>query len=111
VKILYFPHFPQGAPVGKAECSRAFAEIELSLKNKATQIICFLGCDLVHPGCVVTSGLADLPGEWVVCWVTKPTLGLVEWRAGLMPVPEGHTGPWQADAGWSIKGQKWVGAS
>jgi hypothetical protein len=110
MKIVYFPHFPGGTPVGKAECAMAFGEIELSLKRRATQIVCFLGCDLVCPGCIVTSGLADLPGEWVVCWVTKPALELVEWRAGLMPVPEGHTGPWRADAGWALpKAQRWIG--
>ena len=78
-------------------------EIACSLNRKASLIILFVGCDYAVPGAIVS--LETHPAhDWLVCWVTPPPdrYPWLRWRAGIMPVPDGHTGAWPQEKGWAL---------
>ena len=78
-------------------------DIALSLKHKATVTICYTGCHALVPGAIVS--LETRPEhDWLVCWVIPPPrrYPTLDARAGIMPVPEGHKGPWPQEKGWEL---------
>lgn len=77
-------------------------EIARSLKRKDTVVIEF--AYFIHqlvPGAIVEM---EKGRKMVVCWVSPAHCANAghDHRAGLMPLPEGHTGPWTADHGWRL---------
>ncbi len=92
MKIIHLP-----------EAGASEHEIVASLKYRYRLVICFTGCDMATPGAIVS--LETHPEhDWLICWITKPhpRYPTLEWRAGVMPVPQGHSGPWPQEKGWSI---------
>jgi hypothetical protein len=73
-----------------------------SLKYKNTHAITYTGCAELVPGCIVSGGIQNESEIWLVCWVEHPRMVLNCSRAGVMPLPEGHTGPWPQEKGWEL---------
>jgi hypothetical protein len=77
-------------------------EIARSLKHKDTHVVTFTGCGAMCPGAIIDGVMPNQSELWLVCWVTFMSSQHQCDRAGIMPLPEGHSGPWPEGKGWEL---------